>query len=108
MRLLGTRAWEILSQLRLERRTGRSACMLYEALGDIWVVQRNPYLEDDLLANPTRRALLIEALQHRLGEVEKRRTPVLEARRDALVGGFLNPVPNPGAKKGKGLAPREG
>ena len=29
--------------------------MLYEVLGDIWVVQRNPYLEDDLLDNPKRR-----------------------------------------------------
>jgi hypothetical protein len=27
--------------------------MLYEVLGDIWVVQRNPYLEDDLLDNPS-------------------------------------------------------
>jgi hypothetical protein len=38
-------------QLRGERGTGRSARMLYEVLGDIWVVQRNPYLEDDLLDN---------------------------------------------------------
>ena len=51
LRLLGVRAWEILQQLRGERRTGRSARMLYEVLGDIWVVQRNPYLEDDLLDN---------------------------------------------------------
>jgi hypothetical protein len=29
--------------------------MLYEVLGDIWVVQRNPYLQDDLLDNPRRR-----------------------------------------------------
>ena len=54
-RLLGARAWELLDLLRLERRTGRSARMLYEVLGDIWVVQRNPYLEDDLLDNPKRR-----------------------------------------------------
>jgi FAD/FMN-containing dehydrogenase/Fe-S oxidoreductase len=89
LRLLGPRAWEILSQLRQERRTGRSARMLYEVLGDIWVVQRNPYLEDDLLENPKRRQLLIEALHHRLGEVEKRRTPADDARRDALVGELL-------------------
>ena len=44
MRLLGARAWEILNRLREERQTGRSARMLYEVLGDIWVVQRNPYL----------------------------------------------------------------
>ncbi len=63
--------------------------MLYEVLGDIWVVQRNPYLEDDLLDNPKRRAQLIEALHHRLGEVEKRRTPADDAERDALVGELL-------------------
>jgi hypothetical protein len=57
LRLLGPRAWELAQLLRGERRTGRSARMLYEVLGDIWVVQRNPYLEDDLLDNPKRRVL---------------------------------------------------
>ncbi|WP_119155441.1 DUF3683 domain-containing protein [Caldimonas tepidiphila] len=85
-RLLGSRAWELLGLLREERQTGRSARMLYEVLGDIWVVQRNPYLQDDLLDNPKRRAALIEALHHRLGEVERRRTPEVEPQRDALVG----------------------
>ena len=37
--------------------------MLYEVLGDIWVVRRNPYLEDDLLENPSAPTLLIEALR---------------------------------------------
>jgi FAD/FMN-containing dehydrogenase/Fe-S oxidoreductase len=89
IRLLGARAWELLSLLRGERRTGRSARMLYEVLGDIWVVQRNPYLEDDLLDNPKRRQLLIEALHHRLGEVAKRRNPAEDAQRDVLVGELL-------------------
>ncbi len=89
IRLLGPRAWEVLGLLRSERRTGRSARMLYEVLGDIWVVQRNPYLQDDMLDNPRRRALLIEALQHRLGEVEKRRTPEADPARDAVVGELL-------------------
>jgi hypothetical protein len=91
IRLLGERAWELLGVLRAERRTGRSARMLYEVLGDIWVVQRNPYLEDDLLDNPRRRALLVEALQHRLREVQRRRdaaTPEAAAR-DAMVGELL-------------------
>ena len=47
--------------------------MLFEVLGDVWVVRRNPYLEDDLLANPKRRRMLIDALHHRLNEIEKRR-----------------------------------
>ena len=89
IRLLGARAWELLDRLRGERRTGRSARMLYEVLGDIWVVQRNPYLEDDLIDNPKRRQLLIDALHHRLGEVEKRRDPGNDAGRDELVGELL-------------------
>jgi len=88
LRLLGARAWEVLNLLRDERRTGRSARMLYEVLGDIWVVQRNPYLEDDLLASPKRRGLLIEALHHRLGEVERRRSGDA-TERDASVGELL-------------------
>ncbi|MVW72401.1 FAD/FMN-binding oxidoreductase [Bordetella sp. 15P40C-2] len=74
-RLLGEDAWQWVSDLRGERRTGRSARMLYEVLGDIWVVRRNPYLQDDLLENPKRRKLLIEALHHRLAEIDKRREP---------------------------------
>ncbi|MFM8927963.1 MAG: DUF3683 domain-containing protein [Betaproteobacteria bacterium] len=89
IRLLGARAWDLLSRLRQERQTGRSARMLYEVLGDIWVVQRNPYLQDDLLDNPRRRRLLVEALHHRLQEVQRRRTASQDAARDALVGELL-------------------
>src|SRR5215213_2905543 len=89
IRLLGARAWDVLNRLRDERQTGRSARMLYEVLGDIWVVQRNPYLQDDLLDNPRRRRLLVEALHHRLAEIGKRRTPADDAGRDAVVGELL-------------------
>jgi FAD/FMN-containing dehydrogenase/Fe-S oxidoreductase len=74
IRLLGPEAWRVLDELRHQRVTGRSARMLYEVLGDIWVVRRNPYLEDDLLANSGRRAALVGALRHRLTEIEKRRS----------------------------------
>ncbi|QDF95636.1 FAD-linked oxidase [Azoarcus sp. DD4] len=73
IRLLGADAWSVLDELRSERITGRSARMLYEVLGDIWVVRRNPYLEDDLLASRERRHALVGALNHRVSEVEKRR-----------------------------------
>ncbi len=89
IRLLGEPSWNLLNQLRGERRTGRSARMLYEVLGDVWVVQRNPYLQDDLLDNPQRRQMLVDALKHRLGEIEKRRTPQADAERDAWVGDLL-------------------
>ncbi len=89
LRLLGAEAWDLLLRLRQERRTGRSARMLYEVLGDIWVVQRNPYLQDDLLDNPKRRHQLVEALNHRLGEVEQRHTPDADIERDVMVGQLL-------------------
>ncbi len=72
-RLLGERGWALISELRQERKTGRSARMLYEILGDIWVVRRNPYLQDDLIANPRRRKELVDALFHRLKEIDRRR-----------------------------------
>src|SRR3990170_8282453 len=73
LRILGSEAWDIINTLRAERRTGRSAQMLYEVLGDIWVVSRNPYLQDDLLGNRKRRAALIGALHHRLNAIDARR-----------------------------------
>ena len=74
IRLLGAPMWQMLDELRSERRTGRSARMLYEVLGDIWVVNRNPYLQDDMLDNPRRRDALVEALRHRLRQIELRQT----------------------------------
>lgn len=81
IRILGRQAWDIINSLREERRTGRSARMLYEVLGDIWVIQRNPYLQDDLLANRGRRAALVGALRHRLEAIEERRQDNDDVRR---------------------------
>lgn len=73
IRLLGSGCWDTLVELRSERVTGRSSKMLYEVLGDIWVVQRNPYLEDDLIENAGRRKALLVALRHRLEQMDRRR-----------------------------------
>ncbi len=90
IRLLGLDAWDVLGSLRHERRTGRSARMLFEVLGDIWVVDRNPYLQEDLLENPKRRKLLIEALHHRLHEIERRQQVRPDTVRDQRVGLLLD------------------
>ncbi|HTP39164.1 MAG TPA: FAD/FMN-binding oxidoreductase [Steroidobacteraceae bacterium] len=95
LRLMGERNWQLLEELRHERRTGRSARMLFEVLGDIWVVRRNPFLQDDLIDNPRRRRLLVNALRHRLHDIDQRRDPadvernrkvseLLEAAREAV------------------------
>jgi FAD/FMN-containing dehydrogenase/Fe-S oxidoreductase len=89
IRLLGEPMWMLLEDLRSERRTGRSARMLFEVLGDIWVVERNPYLPDDLLDNPGRRELLVGALRHRLSEIEKRRQLSPDPVRDTKVERLL-------------------
>ena len=90
IRLLGEGGWSALEELRAQRRTGRSARMLYEVLGDIWVVRRNPYLQDDLLDNPRRLRLLVEAMRHRLAEIERRRNPEdADSPRDRKVGELM-------------------
>ena len=89
IRLLGEDAWKILDALRAERRTGRSARMLYEVLGDIWVVQRNPFLQDDLLDSSARRRMLIQALHHRLNDVDRRRDTA-DLERDRKVTQLLS------------------
>ncbi len=91
IRLLGAAGWRALDELRSQRRTGRSARMLYEVLGDMWVVRRNPYLQDDLLDSPRRLDMLVEAMRHRLREIEKRRDPsATEPERHRQVGELLD------------------
>ncbi len=72
IRFLGEEMWDVLNQLRGQRQTGRSARMLFEVLGDIWVVRRNPYIQDDLIDNSGRRGALVQALRHRLDQIELR------------------------------------
>jgi FAD/FMN-containing dehydrogenase/Fe-S oxidoreductase len=90
LRLLGAEGWALVSELRAERRTGRSARMLYEVLGEIWAIQRNPYLEDELVNRPKRRAEALGGMRRRLAEIEARRAGnlkvarLLELARDAV------------------------
>jgi hypothetical protein len=62
--------------------------MLYEVLGDIWVVQRNPYLQDDLLDNPKRRACWSRRCTTAWARSTSAARPA-DAERDALVGELL-------------------
>ncbi len=71
-RLLDESAWQLLNNLRQHRQTGRSAKMLLEILGDIWVVERNPYIQTDLLNNRKRKNALVQAMQHRLQQIRNR------------------------------------
>ena len=68
-RFLGEDMWQVINELRGSRRTGHSARMLFEVLGDLWVVTRNPLIQDDLLTNSQRRSGLIKAMKHRLKQM---------------------------------------
>jgi hypothetical protein len=48
-RFLGADAWDILQTLRDQCKTGLSTKMLFEVLGDMWVISRNPFIQDDLV-----------------------------------------------------------
>ncbi|SFV68080.1 FAD/FMN-containing dehydrogenases [hydrothermal vent metagenome] len=72
VRLLDQEAWDIFKSLKNERKTGLSAKMFFEIFGDIWIVYRNLYIQEDLIQNPKRIKKLIVALQHRLNEIKKR------------------------------------
>src|SRR3569623_3175256 len=71
-RFLGEDMWDVLNELRGTRRTGRSAQKLFELLGDMWVVTRNPYIQDDLVENPQRLASLTATLHQRLDQIVAR------------------------------------
>ena len=72
LRILGKRAWDILEKLRERRATGISAHMLLEVLGDVWIVMRNPYIQDDLLENEKRRYALMQTMRQRLDRIKER------------------------------------
>ncbi|MEO5339686.1 MAG: DUF3683 domain-containing protein [Magnetococcus sp. MYC-9] len=74
IRFLGRQSWQILNQLRGRRKTGRSARMLFEVLGDLWIFSRNPLLQEDLLEDPRRLDDLLAAMEERLERIRRRAT----------------------------------
>ena len=56
--------WELIEVLRRERVTGRSAKLLFEILGDIFIIDRNPYIFNDFMEHPKKYARLKK--QHNL------------------------------------------
>ncbi|HXH72578.1 MAG TPA: DUF3683 domain-containing protein [Mariprofundaceae bacterium] len=69
IRFLGESAWDDLNVLRTQRRTGRSARMLFEILGDVWVIERNVFLKHDLLKDKKRRQQMRKRHAERLARI---------------------------------------
>ncbi len=64
--------WAHIEFLRNKRKTGISARLLFEVLGDLWVVDRNPFIYDDLLSSQKRLQSLIDTLNERLDQIKQR------------------------------------
>ncbi|HIQ07774.1 MAG TPA: DUF3683 domain-containing protein [Thiotrichaceae bacterium] len=72
LRLINQRAWDIFQELRQSRETGISAHMLLEMLGDMWIVHRNPYIQDDLNNHSKRLNSLLDTLEERVVQITQR------------------------------------
>ncbi len=83
LRYLGEEGWRLIQSLRDQRRTGQSARMLFEVLGDIWVIDRNPFIQEDMLTNRRRRDALVGALGHRVSQIVDRQSG--DERVDTLI-----------------------
>ncbi len=70
LRFLGAEAWDDLNALRSQRRTGRSARMLFEILGDVWVISRNAFLKEALLGQSKRLRAMRAVHEDRLRRIE--------------------------------------
>ncbi|MDX8397366.1 MAG: DUF3683 domain-containing protein [Mariprofundaceae bacterium] len=68
-RFLGEELWDDLNVLREQRRTGRSARMLFEILGDVWVIERNIFLKNDLFKHPKRLKKMRKRHQERMQRI---------------------------------------
>jgi FAD/FMN-containing dehydrogenase/Fe-S oxidoreductase len=68
--LFGTDVWESLERLRAQRVTGRSAKYLARFFGDLFLVRRNPFLYQDLVASRSRRRDFLAKARTELDTVE--------------------------------------
>ena len=64
--------WELLNNLRHQRKTGRSARLIFEIIGDIFIIDRNPYIFNDFLDDVKKQKKLKKLHQIRFESIEKK------------------------------------
>ncbi len=69
-RFLSEDIWDDLNVLRAQRKTGRSARLLFDILGDVWVIERNIFLKNDFLKHPKRLKKLRYQHQERIRRIK--------------------------------------
>ncbi|MBI5726442.1 MAG: DUF3683 domain-containing protein, partial [Ignavibacteriales bacterium] len=61
--------WKVIDELRAQRKTGRSAKLLYGIIGDICIIERNPYLFEDFFTNANKMLSLKTLHQKRIASI---------------------------------------
>jgi FAD/FMN-containing dehydrogenase/Fe-S oxidoreductase len=79
--LLGVEAWNALEKMRFQRKTGRLARLLMRFLGDLFILQRNPFVYQKLLESKRRRQHFLKELEDNLDVIEKNSAHTLEAEK---------------------------
>ena len=77
LRYYDQETWDIINVLRNQRVTGRSAKLLYETIGDYFIIDRNPYIYNDYLED----------------KAKLRRLKKLHEKRLAIIAGGANKNP---------------
>ena len=68
--LFGAAVWDDLQELRSQRATGRSARLVMRCIGDLFILQRNPFLYQELIDSPRRRWSFFRTMKHDLAIIE--------------------------------------
>jgi len=71
-RFLGADVWQLLESLSPQRKTGQSHRMLCEVLGDLWIITRNPVIQEALLEDDKKLETFMADSRRRLHAIEER------------------------------------
>jgi hypothetical protein len=66
--------WDLLNHLRSQRKTGRSARLIFEIIGDIFIIDRNPYIFNDFLNDTKKQKRLKKLHKIRFEAIERKTT----------------------------------
>ena len=104
--LLGDAAWQSLERLRGERITGRSARLLWRALGELFLLRRNPFLIQELLDHPKRKTRFENAIRTDLRLIRKHANGHLEVLKileltETLLDDILNELADAANRQGR-------
>lgn len=68
--LFGSKLLKVIKELELLKDTGRSERLLYRFMGDLFALQRNPFLFQELVAHPQQRRRLFSEFENDLSVIE--------------------------------------